>query len=106
MPLVMPKHACCHDGTPYVPSGNADARKRKLSGIEAFPCPSCRRKAADKEADELRIPRLKGTDKQIAWASDIRKKIAAMRNFQKIVEEHAYAAWWIENKDRFEEAEA
>lgn len=72
--------------------------KKSIPIIKAYPCPRCRRRLADEEADKLNIPRLQGTDKQIAWAADIRRKAASRKDFKTLVLECTLAAWWIENR--------
>ena len=57
----------------------------------------------------VELVQLTGSYKQIAWAADIRAKIcgkAAVKNpkpeFWKLVNSHAEAKWWIDNRDSAE----
>lgn len=53
--------------------GQADAdTKAKWAEGRIF-CPECRAADAAKQADEQGLPRLSGSEKQVAWASEIRE---------------------------------
>jgi hypothetical protein len=70
-----PKHACGHDGEKIQMYGPYKDRAYKLARMEEQECPQCRIAAIRSEAGGL--PALQGTDKQIAWADDLRKQALA-----------------------------
>lgn len=70
------------------------------------------------------LPKLEGTEKQVAWANDIREKFynvtveylesrelykhapdqlvrtaAERKSFEEIIEQNVQAKWWIDNRD-------
>jgi len=98
MPFVIPKHTCGHSGSPFLSVGDPELIRRNLVVMESFPCPPCRRKAADEEAVKQGLPFLTGTDKQVAWASDIRKEAMKRPQFRDVCYRHTRAEWWIDNK--------
>lgn len=67
-------------------------------------------KAKQKEAQsDLNLSELSGTEKQIAWAADIRRKAIAIvmnrvtlnEKFISAVNAKSEAKWWIENRNDF-----
>lgn len=95
-----PTHTCGHSGERYQAYGKMDARERQLAAIESKPCPECRKAAADKQAAEAGLPMLVGSDKQVAWAADIRARALRLlppEKAQKIRPETS-ARWWIDNR--------
>jgi len=84
-------------------------------------CPECYSKAmrakerakldaqtaeANKAIEGMEFPALTGTDKQIAWASDIRARAAATckaaggnAKFWELFNSRTEAKWWIDNRD-------
>lgn len=71
------KYSCGHEGILEV-FGKAEERERKIKYFEEFGlCPSCykaEKSSEEKEVSEKhKLPGLKGSEKQISWASKIRK---------------------------------
>lgn len=82
-------------------------------------CPSCYRKmqesieAAEQEEalKDIELVPLEGTEKQVGWATKIRRAALAMcmkynpnEKFWALVNQKTSAKWWIENRDRFDSA--
>lgn len=67
-----PTHSCGHTGERYQAYGHHSGRERELERIESHPCPSCRAAEAQEQGKAGGLPALTGSDKQIAWAGDIR----------------------------------
>lgn len=92
--------------------GKITERERTIARYATMACPHCRALAAQKEAEAAGLPLLKGSDKQISWASDIRKEaielIDKMREIatDKDLAESLFkpflantsASFWIENR--------
>lgn len=96
-----PKHVCGHTGERYQAYGKIDGRERQLAAIESMPCPECRRAAADKQSTEAGLPMLVGSDKQIAWAAEIRERALRLipaDRAARVVHETS-ARWWIDNRN-------
>lgn len=77
-------YACGHEGRENV-TGKTEERMQRLDDIFAGLCPECRKKQkdeehakanaeAEKKAAENNLPRLSGSEKQIAWANTIRMR--------------------------------
>lgn len=75
-----PTHSCGHRGERYQAYGPHAGRERQLAAIEAQECPACRKHKAEQAAQQSGLPALTGSDKQIAWASDIRSKMIEALN--------------------------
>ena len=58
-----PKHTCGYDGERYQAYGHHTGRERWLAAIESHPCPDCRKKAADEDAQKSGLPVLIGSHK-------------------------------------------
>ena len=116
------EYACGHTGTVQLFGKTAD-RERKVKWLETQICPACekiereqRYKAeaaeAQQKADELGLPELKGTEKQINWALTIRDRIYGdckrFINLKRHPENQKYLDWlfahdqasfWIDNRN-------
>lgn len=116
MGWLIPKHSCGHEGERYQAYGKMDDRYRRLAQIEKLPCPDCLKEAAEDADMAANLPPMTGTDKQIAWASDIRRRImvgydslmaqtqtAPRGNEVKVclqaIREIKDSRWWIDNKN-------
>ena len=68
-------YACGHEGTVNL-YGSYDERDRKIAWLETQDCPHCKKaqlKAkVDSITEEKNLPELSGSEKQIAWAKEIR----------------------------------
>lgn len=125
MALYDIKHVCGHETEQQIYGTNvrgereaeAERRGRKL-------CPACYKKqqeapnrAAAEQADREGWPALQGSEKQIAWANQIRVKAveslteSVRINFPDrpelvplattvILEESDHSSWWIDRRDR------
>ena len=78
-------YACGHEGTVSI-FGRSRDRERKIEWLQKQICPECEKKERQKqyaaeakeakeEADELGLPELEGTEKQVEWALTIRSRI-------------------------------
>lgn len=63
------KCGCTEDIQLY---GKYTDREKKIAYYNTIECPHCRAAQAQGEAEKCGMPILKGTEKQIAWALDIR----------------------------------
>jgi hypothetical protein len=70
-----PTHSCGHEGEQYQAYGPCDGRQRRLEQIERHPCPACRSAQAQAQGVAAGLPPLTGSEKQIAWAGDIRARL-------------------------------
>ena len=75
MAKYMVNYACGHSGETIL-FGPTRERERKLEWMSQYSCPECREKeeaqARKEKAEELGLPDLQGTEKQVAWAEKIR----------------------------------
>lgn len=92
--------------------GKTSEREYRINQLETEPCTKCREAARAerrvKEAAEFPT-QLKGSEKQVAWALDIRSnamqslkaacKPEVLPEVTKTVESISSAAWWIDNRD-------
>ena len=117
------KYSCGHEGILEV-FGKAEERERKLKYFEEFGlCPSCykaEKSSEEKEvAEKHKLPGLKGSEKQISWASNIRKGLIekfeeekqAIRKgsgddfadfldeFTKDYYKNDSSSWWIDHRE-------
>ena len=116
------EYACGHTGTVQLFGKTAD-RERKVKWLETQICPACEKKErqeryaaeaaeAQQKADELGLPELKGTEKQVNWALTIREQIYSdCKKFinlkchpenQKYLDwlfAHDQATFWIDNRN-------
>lgn len=76
-------HNCGHERE-YQFFGKYEDRYKKIDWLEGMPCPQCRvaaekaAAAAEREKQEgLNLPGLTGSQKQVAWAEDIRAQFVA-----------------------------
>lgn len=73
-------HSCGHTHE-YQLYGKSDERTRKIKWLETQECPACQKAAEAAEAakinEELNLPVLSGSEKQIAWANCIRARLIA-----------------------------
>ena len=72
-------HICGHVETVQIYGTNVHGeRERRAAWLASKPCPECERRAkaeaARAKADEMGLPELTGSAKQVAWAEDIRAK--------------------------------
>jgi len=95
-----PKHVCGHDGDRYQAYGKMDNRERQLLAIERQECPACLKAKAVILADELGLPLLVGSDKQIAWASAIRERVLRLLPTEDAAKyrPEVSAKWWIDHR--------
>lgn len=93
--------------------GKSADRENKIAYYKTVDCPHCRAMAAQEQAVKMGLPKLTGSDKQIAWAHDIR--MAAVANGEKLsamgakadslklmmdyLLSHTDASFWIDNND-------
>lgn len=128
MALYTITHTCGHDEEIQIYGTNIHGeREAKAARLSATPCAACQAAEARKSWGDL--PALTGSDKQIAWASDIRDTILAtlteqMSRLEALSDEQLEQAgqgggaldktrqaldqvksedkahWWIEHRDR------
>lgn len=94
--------------------GKESERQRRIDHYRTVDCPACRAASATREAEAAGLPFLRGSDKQKAWASEIRSTslrfIGELRKMTKAGQEGAVdkmvkgllaedsAAFWIDNR--------
>ena len=95
-----PTHACGHQGERYQAYGKHDGRELQLTAIERQDCPACRKAAADKAALDAGLPLLTGSEKQVAWAGEIRERALRLLPAERAaaIRSEASATWWINNR--------
>ena len=68
-------YACGHEGSVNL-YGSYDERDRKIAWLETQDCPHCKKAKliarVDSITEEKNLPELSGSEKQIAWAKEIR----------------------------------
>ncbi len=78
-----------------------------MSGIEDRMCPECYKESKKNEllknVEKYNLPELVGTEKQVAWAEDIRAKLVSKvskptEKFFELVNAKTSAKWWIDNR--------
>lgn len=67
-------HRCGHEEMVEL-FGKGSERERRIARMEAEECPECRARLAAERDEAKGYAALKGTPKQVAWASDIREKM-------------------------------
>ena len=79
-----------------------------MSGTENGMCPECYKESKKKEllesVEKYNLPELTGSEKQIAWAEEIRAKLVSKvskptEKFFELVNTKTSAKWWIDNRD-------
>lgn len=111
-------HTCGHTHT-YQLYGKTADRERKMAWLAEQECPECAKRAreeqhkaeaeaAAKEAEDMELPALTGSPKQIAWANTIRGKFIAllqetkgvkMDNALIVIRLYTSSSWWIDHRD-------
>lgn len=72
------KHTCGHTETVNICGTNVHGeRDHKIACLESKPCRECAAKAAAEDAVKAGLPKLSGSEKQVAWALDIRNEMIA-----------------------------
>ena len=79
-----------------------------MNGIENSMCPDCYKESKKNEllksVEKYNLPELTGSEKQIAWAEDIRAKLVSKvskptEKLLELVSDKTAAKWWIDNRD-------
>lgn len=107
-------YACGHEGRVNV-TGKTEERMQRLDEIFAGLCPECWKKQkdeehakanaeAEKKAAENNLPKLSGSEKQIAWANTIRmqfyeKYSNGQNDIATIISEKTESKFWIDNRN-------
>jgi hypothetical protein len=73
------KYACGHTEDVQL-YGKLTERERTVARAENHDCPACRAAKAKANDAESGLPALRGSDKQIAWASQIRAETMATKS--------------------------
>lgn len=101
------KHLCGHT-TEVQLFGHWSDRERRMAAMERELCAACRAEQARQAAAEAGLPALTGSDKQIAWAAEIRdtaiwraKGTARAEKVAEAAQKQTRAAWWIDNRGAF-----
>ncbi len=103
-------YKCGHEEEMQLVGKHAD-RDRKIAYYKTIDCPKCRAEQAKKEDADDNLPLLKGSDKQISWASEIRRNfITALADFRsqatitsvidamgRVILAQDRAKYWIDN---------
>lgn len=94
-----PTHACGHTGERYQAYGHHSGRERQLKVIESQDCPTCRRTLAEQASAAQGLPLIKGSDKQVAWAVEIRERCFRLHPEKlPLLQPEVAAKWWIDNR--------
>ena len=81
-------HSCgCVETVDIIGSNTHGERDRKIAWLESKPCRECEHKAAVEKANAEGMAELEGSEKQIAWALDIRRDMIA--KIEEMIEENA-----------------
>lgn len=121
--------ACGHEEVHNIVGTNVRGeREKKAAWLATRLCYDCYKQAeaekAAKASEDANLPELTGSEKQIAWATDIRakaafainemrakiaantntseinlKQIAAVESVLDELRSHSSAKWWIDNRD-------
>lgn len=70
------EHSCGHDEEIQL-FGKTAERERRIAWLESKPCRECESRERAARAKEAGLPDLEGSEKQIAWAVDIRQRMLA-----------------------------
>ena len=118
MAWYYPTHACGHAGDRVQLLGPHSGREYRLGKIKENDCPSCRIAAAKASAPDG-LCSLKGSEKQIAWAEEIRADLYrdTARTIAKTecdsdmvpyvqaaleeMKQQQHASWWIDKRNSF-----
>lgn len=113
------KFSCGHEGTVRL-FGRSSERERKLKWLETQLCWDCQKAEQEKKykeeaekgkefAEEMGLPELTGTEKQVSWALAIRKRMLigaeSYKNqddsdaFYDWLANHKEAVWWIDHQN-------
>lgn len=76
MTWIAVTYACSHSHWQDI-HGMELHRRRVLAAAQSNPCPSCRASLARSVAEQEGLPPLQGSDRQIAWAHQIRTEAMA-----------------------------
>lgn len=99
-------HSCGHAKT-YLIGGPVSGRERKAAWLASQPCPTCEHAEANAKAAEdakaLELPELRGSAKQIDWATAIRQDFLTAHARRgdiavKLAAIPGDASWWIDNR--------
>lgn len=95
-----PKHVCGHTGERYQAYGHHSGRERQLAAIESHPCPACRKAMADEASTKQGLPLLSGSEKQVAWAAEIRERALRLMPADRAekLKPETSAKWWIDQR--------
>ena len=94
------EYACGHTEQQQMYGKNSE-RDRRAAAMGRDDCPACRRAAADKAATDQGLPQLTGSDKQIAWATDIRARALRLLPADRSdkLRPETSARWWIDHRN-------
>lgn len=115
------KHTCGHERE-IVLFGKMTERLKKVEYLETLECPDCINAKRLEDAKNSELPMLVGSEKQIVWAHDIRKKtVELIESLKKKLEAHkdkpvvkkafesfdkllssTDAKFWIDNRDELD----
>ncbi len=93
-------HACGHTSDTVQLFGKLDQREYTLSQIAKRNCPSCAAASAKSSADPT-LPALTGSDKQIAWAYQIRSNAISRHPDTAQLRDVTSAKWFIDHRFDF-----
>lgn len=104
------KAACGHEVCVQL-FGPTKQREYKIKYIESEDCLQCKLDRVQKRDESFNLPILKGTPKQILWASEIRYKLICYwkrlkynkdsdkaNKIMDTVYNHKECTWWIDNR--------
>lgn len=91
----------CGHSTEQQMYGKVSGREQLAASMGRRDCPACAAHKAAEQAQASGLPALTGSDKQIAWAADIRERalrLLAPERAQQLRPETS-AKWWIDNRN-------
>lgn len=89
-------HSCGHESRQQM-YGRYDARERRAASLGQYPCPECRAR----QGEERGCKPLLGSDKQRAWAGDIRARYLAAHpelTPEECAQLSQQSSWWIDRR--------
>jgi hypothetical protein len=83
--------------------GKVREREARAAAIGRTACPACRKAQAEATAQAAGLPQLIGSDKQVAWAAEIRERALRLSSPEVAdrLRSETAARWWIDNRDRW-----
>jgi hypothetical protein len=94
------KYACGHTDQQQM-YGKVSERDRRAEYMGRSKCPTCAAAEAVEKSSAAGLPVLTGSDKQIAWAAQIRERALRLLPADRAekLRPETSAKWWIDHRD-------